>query len=63
MTIEAATEIWSKLGIPMKSSWLHLKELRKIFKSRKKLKKVLNAIITPKETTEKDFVEVWERFI
>ena len=42
----------------MKSSWLHVKQLRKIFELRKKFKKV-----TPKETTEKDFVKVWEHFI
>jgi len=32
-TIEAVTEIWLKSGIPMKSSWLHSKQLLKIFES------------------------------
>ena len=32
-TIEAVTEIWFKSGIYMKSSWLHLKPLLKIFES------------------------------
>ena len=39
-TIEAVTEIWLKLGILMQSSWLHSKQLLKIFKSWKKLKKL-----------------------
>ena len=35
-TIEAVTEIWLKSGIPMISSWLHWKQLLKIFESWKK---------------------------
>ena len=35
-TTEAVTKIWLKSGIPMKSSWLHSKQILKIFKSWKK---------------------------
>ena len=32
-TIGAATEIWLKSGIPVKNSWLHSKQLLKVFES------------------------------
>ena len=58
-TIEAVTEVWLKSGIPMKSSWLHSKQLRKIYVWWKKLnKKGGSVIITPKEIKEKKFVKV-----
>ena len=47
----------------MKTSLFHLKQIRKIFESKKKIKKVTSATITPKETTEKDFVKNLEHFI
>ena len=37
--IAAATEIWLKLEIPMKSTWLHSKQLLKISESWKNIKK------------------------
>ena len=62
-TMEAVTEICLKSGIPINSSWLHPKQLLKIFESWKKFKKVKlrkqdNWIITPNKTTQKDFVKV-----
>ena len=38
-TIEAITEIWFRLGMSMKSSWLYSKQLGKTFESWKKFKK------------------------
>ena len=38
-TIEAVTEIWLKSEIPMKSSWLHSKQLLKIFNCGKNFEK------------------------